>query len=696
MNPSLAEGARARCRKEFLLVSNGAVLGGVCVSAGEAACVHIAVGHLRADIRAICRREVPLFDAIRPDDTASACVVAVATTGTGSAIERALEAKGISAGNILGQREAYSIQRLPPTRPNEPHVLGILGADAHGARRGVYALCEALGADPMSPFTGFVPAYRPELRIDGYVQPVLGRTPPVRYRGVFINDEERIKMWLGEDPINLPAETFERIFEAVVRSDGNMIAPPMYYTDYMNPDVRKRCQDFGIYYTASHMEMLLFNPQCPVRPGHWPDPAQTPFDYLKQASRMEQCWRESVRRHRGMRSVWPLGLRDAVDAGMVNRDLNSGEQAALTQRAVEHQLRILDEELGQKADPVADPTTITLYKEVLDQYNTGGLKIPRETIIVWPDDNYGRVRQLPNETQRRDNPRNGVYYHVGYCRNQWTSWVSARMISAELGEAVREGCNEFVLVNVSDGREFAHGWRAAMALCSRPELLGLSPDEFSRRLDQRFWATYVGPRSAPEAATLWNRLLELIYRRLPYWHTLYATQSLQAMERHLAGGAGGEFKMPAPLNRDCETGPLFDEEEWDAYAEAVDELGRDMRALEGSVPRHGKRVFHDQFVVSYVTLERANLWVRGALRAVKSYVAGDRGGAAMSLRAIVGILGRVEEAREKASWGPFKHWYRGDWHELHEKGFLPDDHPDWNLRSDRSDALVKAVLQRLH
>jgi len=699
MNPSLAEGARARCRREFLFVSDGHVLSAIAVSPQEPPWVRIAVEHLRGDLRRLTCREVPLF-AKPPGEGDPPCVVFVATL-TSPGVEERLCARGLDASPIRGRPEAFLIQRLQPRKRTEPHLLTVIGADSFGTRRAVYRLCERLGMDPMRPFSGYESGYRPEVAyppsedVPEPEEPLIGDTPPVRWRGVFINDEERIKTWFTENPYDLAPEAWERIFETVVRSDGNLLAPPMLYTDYMPPEIRQRCHEYGIWYTASHMEMLLFNPQCPQRPGHWPDPREVPFDYLRETERMEAAWRESVRRHRGKFCVWPLGIRGAMDEAMANRDLSPEEQAELTERVVRRQLVILEEELGRPLDPDRDPTSITLYREVLDLYNTGRLRIPPETIVVWPDDNYGRMRQLPTESDRSRNPRNGAYYHVGYCRSQWTPFVGAERIRRELGGAIQAGCTDLVLVNVSDAREFIHGWRTAMMLCTQPEHIRQPARQVAHVCDRTFWATYLGER-ATGAALLWRRLIALIHRRIPYWHMLHASQTLDAMRRHLEGASRKEpFAPPAPISRDAETGPPFEDAEWDAYDLAIEELRRDAERFAACVPERARQVFHDQFVVYLVVTDRVNRWVRGVLSAARALALGDRAGAADALRAIAGVLDAVSDAYRRAAWGPFKTWYRGDWHDLYVKGFIGMDQESWSLNPARSEGKRRAVLDLL-
>ena len=55
----------------------------------------------------------------------------------------------------------------------------------------------------------------------------------------------------------------------------------------------------------------------------------------------------------------------------------------------------------------------TMYTEMLDQYrrNPDTFDLPEDVIIVWPDDNNGRMRGLPTQPGKW---KHGVYYHLAY------------------------------------------------------------------------------------------------------------------------------------------------------------------------------------------------------------------------------------------------------------------------------------------
>jgi hypothetical protein len=41
-----------------------------------------------------------------------------------------------------------------------------------------------------------------------------------------------------------------------------------------------------------------------------------------------------------------------------------------------------------------------LYKEINDYYNEG-MKAPEDITLLWADDNWGYIRRLPNEEERK-------------------------------------------------------------------------------------------------------------------------------------------------------------------------------------------------------------------------------------------------------------------------------------------------------
>ena len=67
------------------------------------------------------------------------------------------------------------------------------------------------------------------------------------------------------------------------------------------------------------------------------------------------------------------------------------------------------------------PQVLIPYTEVLNLYNKG-LKVPKDVIICWPDDNFGNIRQLPNIAEQQRVGGSGVYYHFQWLNGATTAY----------------------------------------------------------------------------------------------------------------------------------------------------------------------------------------------------------------------------------------------------------------------------------
>ena len=142
----------------------------------------------------------------------------------------------------------------------------ITGSDALGAVYGVYEFARsALGVDPLWFWKELPPEARERVRL------AAGRTesvaPRFRYRGWFVNDEDLLTEWRapsGPRFIRYPyygqvisLEVADRIFEALLRSGGNLVIPASFL-DVMNPPeaaLVRRAAERGLYVTQHHIEI---------------------------------------------------------------------------------------------------------------------------------------------------------------------------------------------------------------------------------------------------------------------------------------------------------------------------------------------------------------------------------------------------------------------------------------------------------
>ncbi|MDE6153686.1 MAG: glycosyl hydrolase 115 family protein, partial [Muribaculaceae bacterium] len=95
----------------------------------------------------------------------------------------------------------------------------------------------------------------------------LSREPSIRYRGIFINDEDwGLKPWSSnnyeKELGDIGPRTYARVSELLLRLKGNMLAPAMHSCTgafYSHAGSKEVADSFGIIITTSHCEPMLFN-----------------------------------------------------------------------------------------------------------------------------------------------------------------------------------------------------------------------------------------------------------------------------------------------------------------------------------------------------------------------------------------------------------------------------------------------------
>lgn len=161
-------------------------------------------------------------------------------------------------------------------------------------------------------------------------------------------------------------------------------------------------------------------------------------------------WRERAKANGGYENTYTLGMRGVHD-GKFNTNMSS--QTAMTE-ILAAQRQILTEELCSDGKEITDiPQVFIPYKEMLDLYN-GGLNVPEDVTLMWPDDNFGYIRQLPTEKERERSGGAGIYYHLSYFGRPtsylWLGTTQPGLICEEMTKAYDMGAQKIWVANVGD------------------------------------------------------------------------------------------------------------------------------------------------------------------------------------------------------------------------------------------------------
>lgn len=404
--------------------------------------------------------------------------IIIGTLGKSEAIDTLVKNNEIDVSDIEGKWEAFSIQQT------ENDKIVIAGSDKRGTIYGIYDMCEKIGVSPWEWWADVDPTHADTLYINlpegGYTE----GEPSVKYRGIFINDEYNLNQWsksLSADGSAMTHETYEKVFELLLRLKANYLWPamhnysPAFHTDAENAALADK---YGIVMGSSHCEPLLRNNlgELDAFQDKWEEenPDKTLYKALKNESGksvayywtdhdnnnnpidnkefLEAYWRESVQKYGGYENVYSLGMRGVHDGSF---QTNMDYPTALNE-IIACQRKILKEEICDKTgqDITDIPQVFIPYKDVLKYYNEGSLQIPEDVTIMWTDDNFGYVRQNANDTERANSGRTGIYYHVSYygypTSYLWLSSTQPGLIREEMGKSYDMGADKMWILNVGD------------------------------------------------------------------------------------------------------------------------------------------------------------------------------------------------------------------------------------------------------
>jgi hypothetical protein len=531
------------------------------VSQDDAPVVSLAAHGLADDLTEVTERSA----IVRLDDGAPGRPqVWIGTLGRNPAIDRLVATRKLDVRDLKGAWESFVIAVVDRPAPGVPRALVIVGSDRRGTAYGVYELSRAIGVSPWRWWADVPPPHRDQL----YVAAETRRfgPPSVKYRGIFLNDEDwGLQPWAAHtfepETGNIGPKTYARVFDLLLRLKANTLWPAMHPTTAPfngDPINAKLADRYAIVMGSSHAEPMLRN-----NVGEWKGPAET-YNYATNPDGVLAYWRERVQANGAYENLYTLGMRGIHDSGMVGASDLQGRKALL-ETIFADQRRLLAER------GVADaPQVFTPYKEVLDVYR-GGLKVPDDVTLVWPDDNFGYIRQFPDAAERKRAGGSGVYYHLSYLGAPlsyiWLSTTPPALIQQQMGQAYDQGARRLWVANVGDLKPAEINTELFLAMA-------WDVDAFRKDGWRGFlvgWAAReFGPEAAPEIAdlmTAWYGLnLERKPEHLQWW---LPGQKARASDLSLETAVARLADFDALVARVDAVGPRLKREQRDAFFELV-------------------------------------------------------------------------------------------------------------------------------
>ncbi len=436
---------------DFAVVSGEGNVAQIVVDANEHSVVRIAAKMFAADVNSVTGKTPQIGEVL----TEGVPSVIVGTVGTSALIGELGEGNLISADAVAGKWETFGIQTV---ERNGQICLVVYGSDPRGTAYGLMELTRAMGVHPWTWWADIVPQKKDAVYVSA-TDAVFG-PPSVKYRGIFINDEDwGLQPWAAAhedtDIKDIGPKTYKRVFELMLRMKANYLWPAMhpctkafwYYKG--NPELARK---YAIVMGSSHCEPLLRN-----NVDEWTNnfveeygTASGDWNWKTNQANVVRYWTDRVKESKDNDAIYTVGMRGIHDSSMPGYSTNAEKQAALKD-VINTQRNILSENLGREASEV--PQMFNPYKEALTLYRMG-LDLADDITLVWPDDNFGYIRQLSSPEEQARSGGGGVYYHFSYWGipndHLWVSSVSPALTSYEMCKAYDMNCKNIWIFNVGD------------------------------------------------------------------------------------------------------------------------------------------------------------------------------------------------------------------------------------------------------
>jgi hypothetical protein len=472
--------------------------------------VNIAANALQGDIFDISNQK----PAVSTSGILSSYPIVIGSIGHSKLIDSLIQLKKINAVQIKNKWEAFTLQVIDQPFKNVKKALVIAGSDRRGTAFGVFEISKLLG---ISPWKWWADVH-PEKHSSIYLRPgkIVQGSPSVKYRGIFINDEDwGLQPWAAKnmdtDIKDIGPKTYAKVLELLLRLKANFIWPAMHPSTkafYYYKDNPKLADDYAIVVGSSHAEPMLrnnvfewavnFENEYGRKPGEW--------RYDSNGKEILQYWSDRVDQSKSFESVYTIGMRGVHDSGMPGPKSTSGK-LQLLQEVIRDQRNLLQTAFKKPASDI--PQIFCPYKEVLDIYRNG-LQLPDDVTIVWADDNHGYIRQLSNDVEQKRGGGSGIYYHLSYWGSPhdylWLSSVSPSLISYEMTKAYDYGADRLWVFNIGDIKPAEMELEFAMDLAWNKNQW--SPEKAYTYAE--YWATKTfGKEYSKEIAALKNTYYQL-------------------------------------------------------------------------------------------------------------------------------------------------------------------------------------------
>jgi hypothetical protein len=442
---------------DFTLFDDG-VAAAIVTEQNDFTVCHIAADLLADDIKRVCGTKP---QQVQDTSGLAGNAVFVATLGKSSLVDSLVAEGKLDVSDVTGQWETFILQVINEPIAGIDKGLFIVGSDRRGTAFGVFDLSEKIGVSPWYWWADVPVRHRDTIVVRN--ERYKDGPPSVKYRGIFINDEDwGMHPWARDtyapEDGYIGPKTYQQVFELLLRLKANYLWPAMHdCTKAFNAFEENKviADDYGIVMGSSHCEQMLRNNQWEWTIENWQPSdgsARGDWDWCTNSAQITEYWDQRVKINAPYESIYTMGMRGIHDSGMPCSGATNADKVQKMQNEIFPAQRQM---LASWVNP--DPSKVAQifcpYKEVLDLYNMG-LEVPDDITLVWPDDNHGYIRHLSTSAEQTRSGKAGVYYHLSYWGSPanylWLNSIPLSLIWEEMKKAYDYQNSRVWIVNVGD------------------------------------------------------------------------------------------------------------------------------------------------------------------------------------------------------------------------------------------------------
>lgn len=392
--------------------------------------------------------------------------VIAGSIGNNKLIDKLIAENKLDVSQINGKWETYKIAIVNKPIDGIEKALVIAGSDKRGTIYGIFHISELMSVSPWVYWADVNPEKRDTVAFKASEVNVTSKEPSVKYRGIFLNDEEpALGTWVNNffkesSGGKFNEKFYDNVFQLLLRLKGNYLWPAMWNGKFEGdgiecPEASAVLADkYGIVMGTSHHELMMRAHET------WNKTKSTygngAWDFVGNREGMTKFFEDGALLNGKYDNIATLGMRGDGDAAMLPETSTLKENIDLLKDIILTQKDILNKNgYGDK------PKVIALYKEVEDYWsgdsNTDGLKDwdgLDDVTAMLAEDNYGNLRTLPAEEKRNREAGWGMYYHFDYNGAPASySWIQTNQIEKvweQMSMSYDYGIKNIWIVNVGD------------------------------------------------------------------------------------------------------------------------------------------------------------------------------------------------------------------------------------------------------